>query len=163
MQKQHIIHPIPPTYDEKSEILILGSFPSLKSREMMYFYGHPQNRFWKVVARLFDEDIPLTVDERRSFLLRNHIAAWDVIGECDIIGSSDSSIGNVKPNDLSSIFKAADIRNVYVNGRKAEEMYIRFQEAKTGKKAICLPSTSPVNAAWTFDRLLQAWKAITER
>ena len=159
-EKQHILHPIPPTYDAESRILILGSFPSVKSREMMYFYGHPQNRFWKVVAAIFEEPVPMMVEERKAFLLRNHIAAWDVIGACDIVGSSDSSIEHVVPNDLSPILDTADIQKIYVNGRKAEEMFIRYQEPATGRKAICLPSTSPANAAWSLERLIEAWKVI---
>ena len=161
-KKQHVLHPIPPTFDEQSKILILGSFPSVKSREMMYFYGHPQNRFWKVVAGLFDEPVPMTVEERRQFLLAHHIAAWDVIGACDIVGSADSTIEKVVPNDLSEILKTAKIRHIYVNGRKAEEMFIRFQEERTGRKAVCLPSTSPANAAWSLEKLMDAWKVILE-
>ncbi|MCR4671623.1 MAG: DNA-deoxyinosine glycosylase [Lachnospiraceae bacterium] len=161
--KHHIVHPFPATYDADSEILILGSFPSVKSREMMYFYGHPQNRFWKVVAALYDEPVPETVDERRRFLLKNHIAVWDVIGECDIIGSADSTIENAVPNDLTGILETAHIRKIFVNGRKAEEMFIRYQERLTGRKAVCLPSTSPANAAWSLERLAQAWSVIKEK
>ena len=159
-EKMHIIHPIPPTYDANSEILILGSFPSAKSREMMYFYGHPQNRFWKLLAAIFEKPVPMTVEERKKFLLENHVAVWDVIGECDIIGSSDSTIENAVPNDLTKILETADIRNIFVNGRKAEQMFIRYQEKLTGRKAICLPSTSPANAAWSLERLTEAWKII---
>ena len=104
-----IIHPIKPVYDKDSRVLILGSFPSVKSREEGFFYGHPQNRFWKVTSRVFDEDLPLTVDEKKAFLLKNHIALWDVIGSCEIEGSSDSSIRNVTVNDISKILKTADI------------------------------------------------------
>ena len=162
MQVQHIIHPIPPTYDSKSRILVLGSFPSIKSRQMMYFYGHPQNRFWKVLARLFDEALPATVSARRDFLLRNRIAAWDVIGECDIAGSADSSIRNVRPNDLSIILETADIAQIFTNGKKAHEMYHRFSEPSVGRPAVCLPSTSPANAAWSLDRLVEAWSVIKD-
>lgn len=160
MEAKHIIHPIPPTYDEQSEILILGSFPSVKSREMKYFYGHPQNRFWKVVAAIYDEEVPMTVDERHAFLIRNHIAAWDVIASCTIEGSSDSSIRDVKVNDFTRILSTAPIHRIYVNGKKAEEMYIRYAYPQTGREAICLPSTSPANAAWKFDRLVEAWSVI---
>ena len=114
-----ITHPIPPIYDQDSKILILGSFPSVKSREACFFYGHPQNRFWKVIAAVFGEDVPQTIAEKKAFLLRNHIAVWDVIHSCDITGSSDTSIRNVTVNDLTPILSAADIRTIYVNGRTA--------------------------------------------
>ena len=157
-----IIHPIAPIYDEYSEILILGSFPSVKSREEGFFYGHPQNRFWKVASAVYGEDVPVTIPEKKSFLLRNHIALWDVIGSCDIVGSSDSSIRNVSPNDLSMILNHADIRNIYVNGQTAYKYYCKYSEKVTGRQAICLPSTSPANAAWSLDRLKTAWSCIRE-
>lgn len=158
---QHITHPIPPFYDETSTILILGSFPSVKSREMMFFYGHPQNRFWKVLAAVFAEgSVPQTVEERKAFLKKHHIAAWDVIQSCDIVGSSDASIKNVVANDLSVILNAAPVREIFVNGKTAEKMYKKYTEEKTGRKAICLPSTSPANAAWSLERLINAWEII---
>ena len=153
-------HPIPPLYDAYSRILILGSFPSVKSREQGFFYGHPQNRFWKVVAAIYEEETPQTIEEKRAFLLRNHIALWDVIGSCEIIGSSDASIRNVKPNDLSEILRAAPIRQIYVNGKTAEKMYKRYTLPKSGREAICLPSTSPANAAWSVERLVESWCVI---
>lgn len=155
-----IIHPIEPTYDKNSRILILGSFPSVKSREMMYFYGHPQNRFWKVVAALYKEEVPMTVEERHAFLLRNRIAAWDSIHQCTIIGSSDSSIKDVIPNDLSPILDAAKIENIYCNGKKSWEMYHKYIEPLNGREAIALPSTSPANAAWSLEKLIDAWSVI---
>ena len=127
-----IAHPIPPAYDESSEILILGSFPSVRSREMGYFYGHPQNRFWKVMAAVFGGSVPMTVPERRDFLLRNHIAVWDVI------------------------------RTIYLNGKTAEKMYLKYTSDRISIPAICLPSTSPANAAWDLDRLIEAWRIIKE-
>ena len=156
--KEHIIHPIQPFYDEDSQILILGSFPSVKSREQMFFYGHPQNRFWKVIAAVFEDETPETVPEKKLFLTRHHIAMWDVIGSCDIEGSSDSSIENVVANDLSVILEKAKIRCIYVNGKTAEKYYRKYTEHKTGMKAVCLPSTSPANAAWKTDRLVDVWK-----
>ena len=161
-ESECIIHPIPPTFDTNSRILILGSFPSVQSRQMMYFYGHPQNRFWKLLAAIFEESVPQTAEERKSFLLRNNVALWDVIGSCDISGSADSSIRNVVPNDLSLILSAAPIRRIFTNGRKAQELYVRFLQKATGRAADCLPSTSPSNAAWSFDRLLKAWQVIRE-
>lgn len=158
-----IIHPIPPVYDKDSTILILGSFPSVKSREAMFFYGHPQNRYWKVLAAVFDERVPETVLEKKSFLLRNHIAAWDVIASCDITGSSDSSIRNVTANDLSPIIETADIRQIYVNGKMAEKMYKKYTEPVIGRSCICLPSTSPANAAWSLERLITAWSVVRDK
>ncbi|MCR5674915.1 MAG: DNA-deoxyinosine glycosylase [Lachnospiraceae bacterium] len=155
-----IRHPIPPLYDENSEILILGSFPSVRSREEGFFYGHPQNRFWRVVSAVYGEDTPHAVPEKKAFLLRNHIAVWDVIGSCDIDGSSDSSIRNVSANDLRVILEHADIRQIYVNGQTAYKYYRRYSEKETGRPAVCLPSTSPANAAWSADRLITAWSCI---
>ena len=153
-------HHIEPVYDAYSRILILGSFPSVKSREAMFFYGHPQNRFWRVIAAVFEDAFPETVDERRAFLLRHGIAAWDVIRSCDITGSSDASIKNVVPNDLREILEVAPIEAIYVNGKTAEKMYRKYTEAVTGRKAVVLPSTSPANAAWSLERLVEAWRVI---
>ncbi|MDO4459593.1 MAG: DNA-deoxyinosine glycosylase [Clostridia bacterium] len=154
----HIVHPFPALWDENSEILILGSFPSVKSREQNFFYGHPQNRYWKLIAKLFGEDAPTTIEEKKAFALRNHIAMWDVIAECDIVGSSDSSIKNARANDLSAILNGSKVRRIFVNGKTAEKLYIKYIEPVTGIKAVCLPSTSPANAAFTMDRLFDAWK-----
>lgn len=155
--KNHIIHPILPFYDDNSNILILGSFPSVKSREQMFFYGHPQNRFWKVIAAVFDEKVPETVPEKKAFLKKNHIALWDVIGSCDIEGSADSSIENVVANDISVILNNAKIRGIFVNGKTAEKYYKKYIEPQTGIQALCLPSTSPANAAWSVDKLVKHW------
>ncbi len=155
-----LAHPIPPVFNKDSKVLVLGSFPSVKSREEGFFYGHPQNRFWKVTARVFDEDIPLTVSSKREFLLRNHIALWDVIGSCDIEGSSDSSIRNVTVNDISIILNTADIRLICLNGKKAYQYYQKYMFPVIKREGICLPSTSPANAAWNIDSLLEAWSVI---
>ena len=155
-----IVHPIPPVFDDNSEILILGSFPSVKSREAHFFYGHPRNRFWKVVALVFGEHTPETIDEKREFLIRNHVAVWDVIHSCDIEGSSDSSIRNVTPNNLNIILSKADIREIFVNGKTALKYYQKYTEPKLGRHATCLPSTSPANAAWNIERLVNEWKCI---
>ena len=155
-----IVHPISPVYDKDSKVLILGSFPSVSSREEGFFYGHPQNRFWKVTAKVFGEDIPITVTEKKAFLLRNHIALWDVIGSCEIEGSSDSSIRNVTVNDISVILDTADIKAVYLNGKKAEQYYNKYLLPAVKRTGICLPSTSPANAAWNLDKLTTAWKVI---
>jgi len=155
-------HPIQPVFNKDSKILILGSFPSVKSREANFFYGHPQNRFWKVLAAVFEESVPVTVDEKRVFLLRNHVAVWDVIHSCDIVGSSDSSIKNVVANDLSVILDVAEIEQIFVNGKTAEQYYKKYIEKEIGKKAVCLPSTSPANVAWKVERLVETWKQIKD-
>ena len=157
-----ILHPIPPLYDEHSKVLVLGSFPSVKSREAQFFYGHPQNRFWKVMAAVFDDVIPKSTSEKRAFLLQHHVAVWDVIRSCEISGSSDASIRNVTPNDIREILTKAEIKAIYVNGRTAESYYRKYMEDSVGRKAICLPSTSPANAAWTLPRLIEAWKVIKQ-
>ena len=153
-----IIHPIPPVYDSRSRILILGSFPSVKSREAGFFYGHPQNRFWRVLAAVYDDALPATVDDKKAFLLRHGVALWDVIASCEIRGSADSSIRDVVPNDLSVILNAAPVERIFVNGKTAERYYKQYAETVTGRAAVCLPSTSPANAAWSLDALIGAWR-----
>lgn len=152
-----IIHPIEPVFDETSKVLILGSFPSVKSREEGFFYGHPQNRFWKVLAAIFEEEVPETIPEKKAFLLRNHVAVWDVIHSCEIQGSSDASIRNATANDLRPILETADVRNIFVNGKTAEKLYKKYMEPVCGRMAVYLPSTSPANAAWSLERLVEAW------
>ena len=159
---ERIEHPIAPVYNKDSKILILGSFPSVKSREQGFFYGHPQNRFWKVVATVYDCAAPSTVEEKRAFLLEQGIAVWDVIQSCEIVGSSDSSIKDVVVNDLRVILDVADIRQIFVNGKKAEELYKKYIAPQIGRDAICLPSTSPANAAWSVERLVAEWKKVVK-
>lgn len=153
-------HNIPPVYDKNSKILILGSFPSVKSRETEFFYGHPQNRFWKVLAAVFECDIPVTIEEKKKMLLDNHIALWDVIASCEITGSSDSSIKNVVPNNINELLKHCDINMIIVNGKTAEKYYIRYIYPVTCIKPVCLPSTSPANAAYNCDKLVKIWHNI---
>lgn len=155
-----IVHSIAPIFDARSRILILGSFPSVKSREEQFFYGHPQNRFWRVLAEVLDVPCPKTVDEKKSLLLEHRIALWDVIGACEITGSADTSIRNAVPNDLSVIFETADIRSIYLNGKTAKQYYDRYLRDRFLQDAICLPSTSPANAAWSLERLVEAWHSI---
>ena len=155
-------HPFPPLYDENSKVLILGSFPSVKSREQNFFYGHPQNRFWKVVSAVMDTDTPVTIEEKCNFLHENHIALWDVIASCDITGSSDSSIKNVVANDFTDILKNADIRQIFVNGKTAEKYYNKYIRNTIGREAVYLPSTSPANAGWSVEKLVEAWAVIKE-
>lgn len=154
------IHPIEPVFDANSKILILGSFPSVRSRETQFFYGHPQNRFWKVTAAVFGAPVPETTAQKRAFLLSHRIAVWDVIASCEISGSADSSIKNVVPNDLRKILDAADIRAIFVNGKAAEKYYNKYIRDSIGRAAVCLPSTSPANAAWSLERLCDAWRTL---
>lgn len=155
-------HTINPVYDENSRILILGSFPSVKSREQKFFYGHKQNRFWKVVSGILGCKVPQTIEEKKEMLLKHHIAVWDVIQSCEIEGSSDVSIRDVIPNDLSEILRTADIQAIYTNGGKAYEMYQKYIYPVNGIKAHKLPSTSPANAGYSLERLKEAWKQIGE-
>lgn len=155
-------HEFEPVFDENSRILILGTFPSVKSREQAFYYGHPQNRFWKVISQILGEALPETVSQKKAMLLRNKIALWDVIKSCDIVGSSDSSIRNVVPADLRLILSAADIRTIYANGGTAKRLFDRYQKKMTQREIIGLPSTSPANAAWNLPRLIGAWSCITE-
>lgn len=153
---RHVEHTFGPVYDSESRILILGSFPSVKSREISFYYGHPQNRFWKLLSLLFNEEIK----DKKTFLLKHHIALFDVIESCDIIGSSDTSIRNVKPNDLSLIINNSKIETVYLNGSKAYELYKKYCADKYDIDAIKLPSTSPANAAYSIEKLYNEWRMI---
>ena len=155
-----ISHEFAPVFNEQSRILILGTFPSVKSREQKFYYGHPQNRFWKVIARLVNAEVPLTIAEKKTLLLDNKIAVWDVIESCEITGSSDSSIKNVRPADLRMILDRAPIQKIYANGSTAKKLYDRYSLEKTGKEIIGLPSTSPANVAYSLERLLEYWKDI---
>ena len=155
-----ITHPIAPVFDAQSKILILGSFPSVKSRESAFFYGHPQNRFWKVLSGLLGCGCPQTIEEKMQMLLAHRIALWDVIASCRIEGSSDSSIRDAVPTDLQAILKTAGIRAVFCNGQTAFRLYARYQEKTAGIPATALPSTSPANAAYGVARLIEHWKAI---
>ena len=155
-----IAHPFPPLYNSKSEILILGSFPSVKSREQKFFYGHPQNRFWRVLGMIYKAPAPETLQEKREFLLAHRIAVWDVIASCEIEGSADSTIRRVIPNNISEILESAPIKRIFVNGKTAEKYFNRYIKPKINKTAVCLPSTSPANAAWTPERLAAAWSVI---
>lgn len=160
MKPEALVHPFPAFYRPDSKVLILGSFPSVKSREQRFFYGHPQNRFWRVLATLFAEPAPASIDEKRAFLMAHRIALWDVIASCTIIGSSDSSIRDVVPNPLETVLSAAPIREIFVNGKTAARYYRQFQLPTLGREAVCLPSTSPANAAYSPERLAAEWIAV---
>lgn len=157
-----VIHPIQPIYNEDSRILILGTFPSVKSREGQFFYHHPQNRFWRVLAAVCKADVPTSIDEKKQFLLENKIAVWDVIQSCEIVGSSDSSIRNVIPNDLSIILDHSKVKRIFANGNKSYELYNRYCLPIVNRDIIKLPSTSPANASFSLERLIEAWKSIVE-
>ena len=156
--KQH--HNIQPIYNKQSHILILGSFPSVKSREAQFFYHHPQNRFWKILTTLYQEPPLTTIEEKKQFLLKHHIALWDVIESCEIKGSSDSSIDNVKVNDIQSILNSTNIQYIYTNGKKAHQLYQKYCLPITHKEDICLPSSSPANAQFSLERLIKEWEII---
>ena len=159
-ETKNIIHPFPPLYDENSKILILGSSPSVKSREAMFFYGHPQNRFWRVIAALYGEEAPQNIDEKKRLILSHNLALWDSIQSCTITGSSDSSVKDVVPNDLFLIINNSKVDRVFCNGALSHKMYMKFIFPLTNIKAVKLPSTSPANAAYSLDRLIEEWKVI---
>lgn len=152
-----LTHGFEPVYDEACTLLILGTFPSVQSRENCFYYGHPRNRFWPLTAKLFADDVPQTIAEKKAFLLRHHVALWDVVQSCEITGSSDASIRDVIPNDVERILKAAPIGRILTNGRTAHTLYARHLQPSIGREAVCLPSTSPANAAWTMEKLEKAW------
>lgn len=156
----HVSHDFEPVFDENSKVLILGTFPSVKSRENQFYYGHPQNRFWKVIAGLTESEVPQTIEEKKKLLLEHGIAIWDVIESCDIIGSSDSSIKNVVPADIERVVANSKIQNIYANGGTAKKLYEKYSQKKTGREIIGLPSTSPANAAYSLERLLECWQEV---
>ena len=151
-------HNIDPVWNSESEILILGSFPSVKSREAQFFYAHPQNRFWRMLAAVYDETPPATVDEKKRLLLSHRLALWDVIRTCDITGSADVSIKNAVPNDIPLLIASSAIRFVICNGQTAFRLYRRYLESVTGLPAVVLPSTSPANASFSLQKLTEEWR-----
>ena len=157
---QHIVHPIPPLFSENSNTLILGSFPSVKSRETGFFYGHPQNRFWKLLAKIYCESEPLTIDEKKSMILNHGLALWDSIKSCTVTGSSDSSVKDVVPNDLTVILNNSKVDRIFCNGALSHKMYMKYIYPSTQLIAVKLPSTSPANAAFSIDRLENEWSQI---
>lgn len=154
-----MFHSIPPVYNSESRILILGSFPSVRSRETGFFYGHPQNRFWKVISALFDLSEPQSIEEKKTLLLSKKIALWDVIASCDIVGSMDNAIKNAVPNDISLILNTSGIEKIILNGKTAEKYFKKYIGSSLDIDAVCLPSTSPANAAWSLERLTDEWRA----
>lgn len=153
-------HSFEPVYNEYSNVLILGTFPSVKSREQHFFYGNPQNRFWKVISAVTNTPLPITIEEKKAMLLAHNIAIWDVIYSCEITGSSDSSIKNVVPMDFSNVLKQSSITHIYANGATAAKLYQKYCEATTNIPIIPLPSTSPANAAFSLEKLILAWRIV---
>ena len=162
MSDLRIQHPFGPLYNEHSRILILGSFPSVKSREQNFFYGHPQNRFWKVIAAMYGQETPLAIPEKKTLILSHGLALWDSIASCVITGSSDASIRDVRANDLRIILKSSPIEKICCNGRKSHEMYQKYIREQIGREALCLPSTSPANAQFSLEKLIAAWSVLKE-
>lgn len=153
-------HTFDPVFDERSRVLILGSFPSVKSREQGFYYGHPQNRFWKVLSVVFSSPVPQSVEEKKTLLLSNGVALWDVAESCEINGSADSSMKNVRPNDIYTLLYSTDINRVFANGKTAARLYERFILPQTNIPITALPSTSPANAAFSLEDLCDRWKTI---
>ncbi|MDO4271242.1 MAG: DNA-deoxyinosine glycosylase [Eubacteriales bacterium] len=160
MNTQTVIHNIPPLYDADSRVLLLGSIPSPKSREAKFFYAHPQNRFWRVLAAVLGETTPQTVEEKRALCLSHHVALWDTIARCDIAGAADTSIKNAVPNDVGWLLGQTKIDRIFATGGKSAELYRRLIEPHTHLPVVQLPSTSPANAAWSLERLIEAYRVI---
>ena len=158
---ERILHPLEPVFDSRSRVLILGTMPSPKSRETGFYYGHPQNRFWRVMAELLNEPFPASRGERLALALRHGFALWDVLASCTIRGADDGSIRDPQPNDLSVVLSAAPIQAIFTTGTKASSLYRRLCLPKTGIEAIPLPSTSAANCRFcTYDTLLDCYRAI---
>lgn len=157
---EKVIHEFPPIYDKNSKILILGSIPSIKSREVGFYYGHPQNRFWKVLSSVLKEDIPITVEQKIEFLHSHQIALWDVLASCEIKGSQDATIQNPIVNDIESLLQKTKINRIYTTGNKAYQLYQKYCYPITKIEAILLPSTSSANAAQSLEQLVEAYSVI---
>ena len=160
MKLQTVVHNIPPLYYSSSRVLLLGSVPSPKSREVGFFYGHPQNRFWRVLAAVLGEDTPQTIDQKRMLCLSHHIALWDTIAQCDIAGASDTSIKNAIPNDIGRLLRETEITRIFATGGKSAQLYRKLVVPQIHVPITQLPFTSPVNAAWSVERLIDAYRVI---
>lgn len=157
---EQVKHEFEPVFDKDSKVLILGTIPSPKSREQGFYYGHPRNRFWKILAQVFDEAEPVTIEEKKALALRHHIAIWDVLACCDIQGAEDASIKNPVPNDMNRIFEHANIRAVFTTGTKATALYRKYCEAEGHMPCIGLPSTSPANCRMKDEELKKQYEQI---
>jgi len=153
-------HTFAPVYDEFARVLILGTMPSVKSREVGFYYGHPRNRFWRVLAGVFNEHVPDDIEGRKDFLRGHRVALWDVVASCEIIGSSDASIKDVTANNIKKILDNSSVSRIYANGRTAEKLYLRHVRPITGMDIKVLPSTSPANAAASLEELIRAWSVV---
>lgn len=162
MSSEVIVHPFDPVFDGNSKVLILGSFPSVKSRENEFYYGHERNRFWRVISALFSEHLPETVEQKKSLLLRHNIALWDTAASCTVHASSDSSIRNVAANDIKSLLDKTNIARIYANGKTAAQLYNKLVLPSTAVEIVALPSTSPANAAFTLEKLIECWRVIAQ-
>ena len=160
MNLQTVVHTIPPLYDSHSRVLLLGSIPSPKSREIGFFYGHPQNRFWRVLAAVLGEPVPQSIEEKRAMCLKHHVALWDTIARCDIAGASDLGIRDAEPNDIGKLVRESEITRIFATGGKSAELYRKLIEPQLHIPITQLPSTSPANAAWSLDRLIEAYRVI---
>lgn len=160
MNLQTVFHTIPPLYDSHSRVLLLGSIPSPKSREAGFYYAHPQNRFWRVLAAVLGEEVPQTIEEKRAMCLKHHVALWDTIARCDIAGASDTSIRNAVPNDIGKLVRESEITRIFATGGKSAELYRKLIEPQLHIPIMQLPSTSPANAAWSLERLIEAYRVI---
>lgn len=160
MNLQTVVHTIPPLYDSHSRVLLLGSIPSPKSREIGFFYGHPQNRFWRVLAAVLGEEVPQTIEDKRTMCLKHHVALWDTIARCEIAGASDTSIRNAVPNDIGKLVRESEITRIFATGGKSAELYRKLIEPTLHIPITQLPSTSPANAAWSLERLIEAYRVI---
>ena len=161
-ETQRLSHPFAPVFDARSRALVLGSFPSVKSRENEFYYGHPQNRLWRLLARLFSDSVPQTIKEKTAFLLARRIALWDVAEIVTITGSADSTLSAQRLNDIPALLHETDIRHIFANGQTAGKLYRAQLEKITGIPIHVLPSTSPANAAWSLERLSTAWQPLTD-
>ena len=161
-ERGKVSHEFPAVYDRESRVLLLGWIPSPRSREVGFYYGHPQNRFWKVIAEVLGEDVPETIPQKKAMLRRHHVALWDVLESCTIVGASDTSIGDVVPNNISKIVKGSKIARVFCTGATAYRLYQKYCAADVGIDAVKLPSTSPANCAVPMERLVEAYRAILQ-
>ncbi len=160
--KQYVAHPFEPVFDKDSKVLILGSIPSPKSREKGFYYGHPQNRFWKVLAKVFKEQVPVSIEDKKEFVLRYHIALWDVVKSCDIKGASDSSISNVAVNDIKGLIQKTNIKSIVTTGKKADFLYQKYVLPVINIQSVCLPSTSPANCSVKEEQLIENYEILKE-
>lgn len=160
MHEQTLVHTIPPLYDANARVLLLGSFPSPKSRENGFFYGHPRNRFWQVLTALYHVPVPQTIEQKKTLCLSHGIALWDVVAQCTITGASDASIRNAVPNDLRPLLAQTQITRLFATGATAASLYRRLIQPTLGLAITQLPSTSPANAAWSLERLIKAYEYI---